>query len=601
MKRPRLNHLIQWRHALRWRYLLPRMAVVAAIYSVVHWGLDPLLRYSIVATGEAILGAKVDMADLSTSLFDGELAVDGLAAANPQKPFRNLAEAERMHLKFDVGALLRKRVVVTDGLIRGLKFDSERATSGALESSAEAADEGPSMLDPVMTAASDAAVGWLGDLQGRFEEDLEAKLATPRVVGELEDRWKSQYAALQQQADELRAKCKELERDFSEIKKNPLRGMQQLESLQKQLTAVKAELKTTLADIQALPAQAKSDRAAIDAARKQDEEFLRDSLKIAKTDGNQLTEYLLGDTAHGYLASCIGWVQYVRSWVPKTKMERPARARGTNVLFVDRPRPKCLIERVSLAGTAQLGGQPLEFTGLLTDASTEPELHDRPLQLQLVARGAVGGEAHLTIDRRAGASHDALVLDCPHLLLAERTLGNADNLAVLVAPGEASIAAKIELEGEQLTGTIHLKQASTLAAHTPALHDDRIATMLSDSLRGVDRLEADVTLAGTLRRPKVTIDSNVGPQLAEGLSGAARKYFTERRDRLAAKVQGKVDEQLAKLEARRQEAQQELMAKLGENGQVVEQLATLVGENGSLDAAAMSQIGSALKLDRLKR
>jgi hypothetical protein len=70
---------------------------------------------------------------------------------------------------------------------------------------------------------------------------------------------------------------------------------------------------------------------------------------------------------------------------------------------------------------------------------------------------------------------------------------------------------------------------------------------------------------------------------------------------LVAKVQGQVDEQLAKLDARRQEAQAELMGKLGENQQIVEQVVALMGGKLPLDAATIPQIGSALRLDALKR
>src|SRR5262249_44324283 len=162
----------------------------------------------------------------------------------------------------------------------------------------------------------------------------------------------------------------------------------------------------------------------------------------------------LGDLAHGYIAQGVGWVNYLRTWVPKSKMQRPPRAHGTNVLFVDRRLPKCLIERVELTGSAQVDGQTLDVTGLLTDATTEPELHERPMQRHLVGGGATGGDLLITGDRRGGAAHDSLVLDCPRLMLAERTLGRADKLAVKVAGGEASLNAEITLVGDELSGFI---------------------------------------------------------------------------------------------------------------------------------------------------
>ena len=125
--------------------------------------------------------------------------------------------------------------------------------------------------------------------------------------------------------------------------------------------------------------------------------------------------------------------------------------------------------------------------------------------------------------------------------------------------------------------------------------------MIGQSLRGVDRLEANVTLSGTLRRPRWEIESNVGPQLAAGIDGAVRRYLTERRDRLVAKVQGKVDDQLAKLAELRTQAQQELLGSLGEDQQLMTQLTSLMGGKASLDGVSIPQIGSALNLDRLQR
>src|SRR5262245_33383082 len=105
MKRPKvgavLRRLLGVRALFRWKYVLPRAMVLAALFAAFRFGLDPLLKYALVAGGEAALGAKVEVADLSTSLLDGQIVVDGLAAANPQKPMRNLVDADHMHLNVD--------------------------------------------------------------------------------------------------------------------------------------------------------------------------------------------------------------------------------------------------------------------------------------------------------------------------------------------------------------------------------------------------------------------------------------------------------------------------------------------------------------------
>jgi uncharacterized protein (TIGR03545 family) len=583
----------------RWQYIAPRLAIVVVVVLTVRYGLDPALRWTIVTSGEAALGAKVEVADLQTSLRGGELTITGVAAANPGKPMRNLVESSTIRLQIDGAQLLRKRVVVHDGRIEGLKFDSERTTSGALEIVPETAAE-PSALDPIYAAASDAAAGWFDDLTGRMEQDLLGSLATPQTVEELRRRWPEQYQKLKSRADDLKAKSMQIETAFREAKKNPLRGMQQVDELRKQLAATEAELRTTLAEIKALPDQAKADRAAIDVARKKDQEFLREHLKLSGIDPDELNRYLLGETATGYLEQTAWWMDQVQKFIPKNRIAAPERIRGTNVLFAGRRLPAMLIERVELAGDARVDGEPLAFSGVLSDVASEPQLHERPLQLTIRSTGAVEGLLVMEIDRRGEVSHDTLTLDIPKLNLAHRTLGRADKLAVSVAPGAASVKADVRLDGDRLAGTIELMQSSTLAAKTPALRDDRIAAVLQESLSGVDRLEARIKLAGTMKRPSIRIESNVGAQLAAGASGAVKKYLTERKDRIMAKVQGQVDEQLALLQAERDKAQQELTAALGENQELVKQLAAIMGGETPLQVD-VTKIGKSLDLNKLKR
>jgi uncharacterized protein (TIGR03545 family) len=595
MKRPKLTA------AFRWQYFVPRLIVLASVWAAFHFGLDPLLRWTLVTTGEAALGAKVEVAELHTSIRGGELVITDFAAANPSKPMRNLGEAAEMRLHVDVGQLLRKRVVVHDGSLRGLRFDSERAASGALETTPDS--EEPSALDPIMAAAGDKALAWFDGLTGQLEQDLTAALATPKLLDDLQKRWPQQYEALKGRADKLSSKSKDIESTFRELKKNPLRNLDKLNQLQAELETTQKELASTLAEIKSLPDQAKADRVAIDAARKQDEQFLKDHLKLGAIDAGELNRYLLGETASGYLLQTTYWIEQARKFVPKKKIAPPARSRGTDVLFVARKQPTCLIERVELAGEARLSGAPLTFTGELTDAASQPELHDQPLRLRLSGTGAFNGNLLVELDRRADTPHDSLKIDVPNLPMNARALGKADKLAVTVTTGDASLKADIRLDGDQLTGLIEFRQSSRLTANTPALHDDRIAAVLQQSLSGVDRLEATIRLAGTLKRPDVKIDSNVGPQLASSMSTAVSTYLTERKACLVAKVQDRIDEQTAKIDAQRQKAQNELLAKLGENQQLISQVAALVGSGGkpSLESIGIPQIGKKLSLDEFKR
>lgn len=551
------------------------MALVMACWL----GLDAALKWAIVSGGEAALGARVEIGDLDTALFRGELHLRDMAAANPSQEMRNLVEADAATLIVDVAELTRGRLVVTSGQIRGIQFDTSRTTSGALPSVADMESEsGPSMFDPLVAAAEERGAAWLDGVTGRLDADLQSKLQTPRVAQELQDRWPREYEALRTAVDDLQARGKQIEVGFREAKKNPLRNAAKFEQLAGDLSAMHQQATQLQARLAALPQQADADRRAVDAARKHDEQFLREQMQLDKLDGEQLSQYLLGEQVHGYLATSLSWIQRARALVPSKKPRTKSQSRGVNVAFVDRPRPDVLVRRLELLGKARLHGEELLLAGVMTDAASQPQWHDHPLRLQLVGSGAVPCELTVICDRRGQSACDTLDFSCPQLPVPGRTLGKADKLAVSMAPGAAMLTAHVELVDEQVTGQIAFVQPTAgVTASMRAVGDDRLDEALNKSLAALSRVEATVAVSGSVRRPDLELSSNLGPDLAAGFNGAFRAYLAEKADRVLAKAQAQVDQQIAKLDAQRKAAQQELLAQLGEHQQLLTQLKPLMG------------------------
>ena len=100
-----------------------------------------------------------------------------------------------------------------------------------------------------------------------------------------------------------------------------------------------------------------------------------------------------------------------------------------------------------------------------------------------------------------------------------------------------------------------------------------LAQLVGQSLDGIERLETTVHLAGTLRRPTWQIESNLGPQLAQGVNRAMRQQWEQQVATLRASIGKQADRQLAQLARQRETARQELLARLGDSRQFVEQLA----------------------------
>lgn len=575
---------------VRWKFVLPRLAFVLLLGLLFRFGLDPALKWAIVSTGQSSVGAKVELADVETSLRDGQIVLRQLAIANPRSPLRNLMQAERAHLFLDVNALLHKRFVIRDGTISGLQFDTDRKTSGELVETPEEENSEGSMLSPWLESGNQFASNWFDELAGRLDTDLADQLETPRVAKELEERWPQQYRDMRGRVKEIEQSIKELEKTLREVRKNPLRHIEKIGQLQQQLVAMQSNLQTLQKQIEQLPRQAEADRQAIRVARQNDEQFLRQKFAIADLDGEGLSETLLGETVNRRLTSALEWVSWARRQIPARGMKsQTVRTRGTNVIF-GKAQPRYLVEKLQLEGEARLGGEPLQIMGTLTGATSEPHLWADPMRISLKGSGATTLSLVATLDRREAVAVDHLQFSCPQLAMPGRTLGNSEKLAIEIASGRASIEIDLTLTENQLAGQIVFSQpAIHMTVGAGSTKNRRLTAAIEKALASVSQVDAQVTLAGTISKPQVSLESDFGPQLAAGINTAVQQLIQERGEALLAKTQAKVDKQLQRLEQARQEAQQELLAKLGKHEQLLGQLASISG--GGSQELSISKLG----------
>ena len=585
----------------RWKYLLPRLAILLILGLIVRYGLDPTLKWALVTGGESAVGAKVDVGELTTSLVDGQLVVKKLAIVNPQSPMKNILEATDSTMQLDMNALLHGRVVVTDGLVSGLQFDTDRESSGALAKTASDTDTGPSVFDPLLARADAMGEQWLNDLSDRLSVDVVDQLKSPMLAKQLQDRWPQQYEGLRQQVDSIRAQGKQLEAEIKAIKANPLRGLEKLPALQQQVTQLQQEVKLVQQQIGNLPKQAEADRQAVLAARQQDEQFIRQQLQFDTLDGEGLTQTLLGKPVNDGLVTALGWIRWARDQIPAGSNDlKEHRGRGTTVVFTP-PQPDYLVEQLQIEGSASVNGKSLQLTGMLTGVSDAPQLLDEPARLQLSGSDALQWNVNIEIDRRDDTARDKLLLICPEWGMAQRTLGNADKLAIEMGEGVAQFKVELDLRGDELSGEVLFAQESLeLTPRLAKSPSKNLSAVLDGALAGVQRLEAKVSLTGTLEKPKVTIASDIGNQVAAGFNASVKSLVQNRADGLLAKSREQVDAQLAKLTKLREQAQQELLGQLGEGQELLGQLAALSGGGKGLGLpAGIPQLGKSLRPENL--
>jgi len=134
---------VKW---IRWRGAAA-FVIIAAIASAV-WFLvvDRVVEHYIEKAGTSLVGAKVELGSADLSFFPLGLTLTGLQVADPSSPMRNAVECERIAGLVDGVWLLLGKTVIDEMSVEGVRLNTPRAYSGAVDRAAPGAAAEPPFL-----------------------------------------------------------------------------------------------------------------------------------------------------------------------------------------------------------------------------------------------------------------------------------------------------------------------------------------------------------------------------------------------------------------------------------------------------------------------
>ena len=582
---------------MRWSYVIPRLLLLGAILLALWAGLNPLVRWTAIGAGQAATTARVEIDRAETSLLGASVRLTDVRVANPQEPMKNLFEADRITLALDSDALLRRKVIVREGRVSGLRLGTDRDASGELDWSID--------WDVEIPAADLDALGELGRkrldhladvLQQEVVEQAET-LESVRLARELYERWPVEYERLEARADSLRGRVERIKALSDSVRdnpfaNNPLRTIGACREAALELQEIRQAIVDLRSEIERIRRQALNDKDAVLLAKDRDLERIKETFQAERLDAETLSDYLLGEELSGTVRHLAAWVRWGRKCLPTdVDQPEPVRRRGVDVLFRGtRRRPDFLIESLVIDGRIPLGGRPVDFLATAAGITTQPEIYGRPVVVKARINAETEVALEAVLDRTGETPHERITVSCPDWKQPQRVLGQPDRLAVAVSPGSTHLWVSLDLRGEQLSGRLLVQQGPVeLIPDLAALRvEPRLVRSLQTAMGEVREIRVVVDLAGTLEKPEWGFRSNLGPQLASAVSGTFQRELEARRQQLAEHVRGQVEEQLARFEGRIQAERQELLAKLDLDNTQIQQLNRVIAQRLRLPQGVVS-------------
>ena len=573
---------------MRWTYLISRLLIVGSVWAFIAFGMDPLLRYSSVQALQSATGARADLGELKTSFFPPSVTVSNVALASARRPGWNLVEFKEMHMGLQASSLSRRRFVVEEGRLDGLRFDTPRSDDGQLDFDPEPVSEEPSWMSEKLTELGSE---WLTDITEQVKSQLDPNtLETYRLGTEVYEKWDERFVEMTDRAKAMKPRVDQLREQFKQAKEgDTLQQIEQYLQVSQKAEQIIIEVQGFRDEIKDIVPEVRDDFQTLNAARERDQEKVKHQLSLLKPDARRISQALLGKTMYRQLHEVLTWIEFARDYQRDLKEQvQPPRSAGRDFEFVMRhPAPDFLLKKLSLTGIVSINKEQVPFKAMLTDVTEDPGLLGRPCVMRLAAEGSRPLQMKVTYDATGETTRAEMLVDYRDTNPLPLVAGKPEKACVHATLSDLAWTTRLALIEDAIEGNIDLKSnIANLNFQASEEMRSEITEAANDAFAGIRVLNASVRLGGTLREPEIDLQSDVGEQVALGVQTAFTNQLDKAKERLISEVNSYASDQIEKLKERftgeydkLRDDNKELLAQINEVREIV---ATL--QSGKLDS-----------------
>jgi len=535
---------------IRWQGFIPFVCIVGLMIVFWYLLLDRIVERVIESAGTRMVGAKVEIDRADVSLLPLGLAIDRMQVTNPDSPMVNAVDIAAMKLSLDSRALLRKKIIVDELSMDGVRFNTARKTSGAVEVRSKRKKEAAANDEKIKAALKKVGCASV-ELPSLQLPDVQKIIAAEQL--ESLERIKSFQSRLEAEKQAVQKTLNTLpnEKTFAAYRSR-------IEKLQGRKSSVGALLNTASdaaalkkdiqADIDALKRETASVRKTISEFNTQysqlikapgeDIRRLKEKYSFSFQGASNLSRLLIGtrlcdgwEKAYHWYLKLKPYLQQPAKEETEQKKASPPRGQGVDVKFPEtNPLPDFLIRLAKANMVLDLG----ELTGVLENVTPDQHITGKPVTFRFLGRRMKGLQSLNALGEinhvRENLSKYRMDMNVEALQLKDFALSTAKTFPVALSQAVSDLSVHFELDGSELSGQLKsdFKAVKITVDSASKASGDGMAKVLASALSGVDSFYVNAKVAGTLQDYALDIRSDLDARLksavGDRLKEAAEKF-----------------------------------------------------------------------------
>ncbi len=537
---------------IRWQGVIAFAVVVLLVAGVWFLVVDRVIKRAIEKTGTLLVGAKVELGEADLSLFPLGLTLSRLQVTNPDQPMTNAVEIARIAFSMDSLNLLRRKAIIEEATVDGVRLNTPRTTSGAIP-------DRPAKSEPV----SKKAVGDLFSLPSFSATDVQEilskeELRSQKLVESLrtdlqaeQEQWQKKLAALPDKA-KLESYRKRLE-GLKSAGKGGLSGIvggaSEAVAVQQDLSRDLDQIKTAKKDFEDSVTGLRKRMDEAVRAPQDDARHLMEKYSLSGSGLGNVTGMLVGGTIGDWTATSLRWYAKLQPVLHRqaerkkdVEVVKPVRGKGVDVRFKERaPLPDFLIRSTRVSVEVPAGA----IQGQVKNITPDQPILGAPLAFEFAGEKLKGVQS-LKLDGTLNRVDPARPTDRANLRVRgyrveDLSLSKSEQWALALKQAIADTDLQATLKGEALNANLAASLQSVQMVSGVKAGAGVLANAVASALSDVKGFKLEAEVSGTVDQYDVKLTSD----LDRVLKDVVGKQLQAQTARLEAQLQSAIAEKVA--------------------------------------------------------